>query len=121
MNLYGFVSEVGKTSGIAATSVAGVPDKMCGSVRYNVKVTNTSTAGLMYATVRWNDRAGAARVKTSAALALTSMGEISDEFQVYTEDGAGLGSVVTLELQTIGVLGSFSYDYFIQTEGDQGN
>lgn len=122
MNLYGFDSAANVTSGFAATSVAGMPDKMCGSVRYNVKVRSSSTLGLLYATLRWTDRAGNSVVKTSPALALTNAGaEIGNEYEVYAQDNGGLGSVVTLEIQTVGVLGSFSYDYFVQTEGEQGN
>lgn len=118
---YYFQSEPVNTGPYALTVIGTAPPRLAGRYRYHLKTTSPAlVAGLVFLSVYWKDRDGTQRSHTSAGLSLLSISAVvENEFNVWFEDAET--PAVSFEVTPVGVIGSYSYEFWISLEGEQGN
>jgi hypothetical protein len=115
-------SNTSAVTGISLQVATGLSDHRICRCTYYVKMKSPALAGLIYFVFRWTDRDGTAQVHTSASLAAASMARVGAVVPFWTEDASGQGAYSAYEIITVGVLGSYEYEYAVDIDDTgQGN
>jgi hypothetical protein len=112
-------NQVNVNGAVAETNAAYLGEDKKAVIRYNVTTGNLATAGWLYVILRWVDKAGRNQTHTSSALNLAALGgsSLQATVNVYAR-GEEEDPTISYEIVTVGVLGSYTYHYWIDIEGE---
>ena len=98
-----------------APVILNLGGKVYGRLSYYVELEDPGLAGTLTVVVRWKDRDGQTRSKTSAALSLLLGSDITGVVHFYTEDDPD--TEVEVELVANSVSGSYQLSWWWLVEG----